>query len=68
MNRELPDVQTSFRKCRGTRDPNANNLGSLKKQEGSRKLKTNKPKNTYFCFIDYAKAWIVWITINCGRF
>ena len=25
------------------------------------------PKKIYFCFIDYAKAF-VWITINCGKF
>ena len=26
-------------------------------------------KNSYFCFIDYAKAFdCVWITINCGKF
>ena len=28
-------------------------------------------KNIYFCFIDYAKAFVwafVWITINCGKF
>ena len=25
-------------------------------------------KNIYFCFIDYAKALTVWITINCGKF
>ena len=25
-------------------------------------------KNIYFCFIDYAKAFDVWITINCGKF
>ena len=30
MNHELPDVQTDFRKGRITRDPKANNLGSLK--------------------------------------
>ena len=30
-------------------------VGSLKKQESSR-------KNTYFCFIDYAKPLTVWIT------
>ena len=34
---------------------------SWKKQESSR-------KNIYFCFIDYAKALIVSITINCGKF
>ena len=22
----------------------------------------------YICFIDYAKAFTVWITINCGKF
>ena len=32
--------------------------GSLKKQEFQ--------KNIYFCFIDYAKAF-VWITISCGN-
>ena len=36
-------------------------VGSLKKQESSRK------KNIYFCFIDYAKAF-VWITTNFGKF
>ena len=25
-------------------------------------------ENIYFCFIDYAKALTVWITINCGKF
>ena len=25
-------------------------------------------KNIYFCFIDYAKPLIVWITINCRKF
>ena len=25
-------------------------------------------KNIYFCFIDYAKALTVWLTINCGKF
>ena len=33
--------------------------GSSKKQEFQ--------KYIYFCFIDYAKAF-VWITINCGKF
>ena len=34
--------------------------GSSKKQESS-------IKQFYFCFIDYAKAF-VWITVNCGKF
>ena len=25
-------------------------------------------KNIYFCFIDYAKTFDSWITINCGKF
>ena len=49
VNRELPDVQAGFRKGRGTRDQIANIAGSWKKQEFQ--------KNTYFCFIDYAKAF-----------
>ena len=31
------------------------------------KKATEFQKNIYFCFIDYAKAF-VWITINCGKF
>ena len=37
MKCELPDVQASFRKGRGTRDQIAKSIGSLKKQESSRK-------------------------------
>ena len=29
--------------------------------------KTHVKKSIYFCFIDYAKAF-VWITTNCGKF
>ena len=29
---------------------------------------TEFQKNIYFCFIDYAKGLIVWITVNCGEF
>ena len=25
-------------------------------------------KNIYFCFTDYTKAFVVWITTNCGKF
>ena len=61
VNRELPDVQAGFRKGRGTRDQIANICWILEK---AREFQ----KNIYFCFIDYAKALIVWITINCGKF
>ena len=50
MNLELPDVQTGFRKGRGTRDQIANIHWIIEK---ARELQ----KNIYFCFIDYAKAF-----------
>ena len=53
--------QTGFRKGRGTRDQIANICWIIKK---ARKFQ----KNIYFCFIDYARALTVWITINCGKF
>ena len=51
VNRELPDVQAGFRKGRGTRDQIANIRWTTEK---ARELQ----KNIYFCFIDYAKAWL----------
>ena len=60
MNCELPDVQAGFRKGRGTRDQIAIICWIMEK---AREFQ----KNIYFCFIDYAKAF-VWITINCGKF
>ena len=60
VNCELTDVQSGFRKGRGTRDQTANIRGIIEK---AREFQ----KNIYFCFIDYAKAF-VWITINCGKF
>ena len=50
MNRELPDLQTGFRKGRGTRDQTDNISWIIKK---AREFQ----KNIYFCFIDYAKAF-----------
>ena len=49
VNRELPDVQTGFRKGRGTRDQIANIHLIMEK---AREFQ----KNIYFCFIDYSKA------------
>ena len=49
VNRELPDVQTGFRKARGTRDQIASIHWIIKK---AREFQ----KNIYFYFIDYAKA------------
>ena len=50
MNRELPGVQAELRKGRGTRDQIANIRWIIKKA-------TEFQKNTYFCFIDYAKVF-----------
>ena len=50
VNRELPHVQASFRKGRGTRDQIANICWIMEK---ARELQ----RNIYFCFIDYAKAF-----------
>ena len=51
VNRELPDVQAGFRKDRGTRDQSASIQWAIEK---AREFQ----KNIYFCFIDYAKAFI----------
>ena len=61
VNHKLPDVQAGFRKGRGTRDKIANMRWIMEK---AREFQ----KNIYFCFIDYAKAFDLWITINCGKF
>ena len=50
MNRKLPDVQAGFRKSRGNRDQIANIQWIIKKAR-------EFYKNTYFCLIDYAKAF-----------
>ena len=50
MNHEIPDVQASFRKGRGTRDQIANICWIIEK---AREFQ----KSIDFCFIDYAKAF-----------
>ena len=50
VNRELPDVQASFRKGRGNRDHTANILWITEK---AREFQ----KTVYLCFINYAKAF-----------
>ena len=50
MNRELPDVQASFRKGRGTRDKMANIHWIIEKA-------TEFQENIYFCFIGYSNAF-----------
>ena len=50
MNCELPDMQAGIIKGRGTRDQSANIRWIIEK---AREFQ----KNTYFCFIDYTKAF-----------
>ena len=50
VNCELPDVQSGFRKGRGTRDQIANICWIIEKA-------WEFQKNIYFCFIDYGKAF-----------
>ena len=56
MNHELPDVQSSFREGRGTRDQIANICWVIEK---TREFQ----KNICFSFIDYAKAFD-WVDHN----
>ena len=51
VNCEFPDVQAGFREGRGTRDQISNIHWIMQK---GREFQ----KNIYFCFIDYAKAFI----------
>ena len=50
VNRELPDVQTGFRKGKGTRDQ----IAICWIIEKAREFQ----KNIYFCFIDYAEVFV----------
>ena len=50
VNQELPDVQAGFRTGRGTRVQIANIYWIIEKAREFH-------KNTYFCFIDYGKAF-----------
>ena len=50
VNHELPDVQTGFRKGKGTRDQIANICWIIEKVREFQ-------KNIYFCFTDYAKVF-----------
>ena len=59
VDRELPDVQTEFRKGGGTRDQIASILWFM--QEHSRKTSTS-------ALLTMPKPLTVWITTNCGKF
>ena len=61
VNRELPDVQTGFRKGIGTRDQIANIRWIKKKQESSRKTSIS-------ALLTMPKPLTVWIRIKYGKF
>ena len=61
VNRELSDVQTGFRKGRGTRDQIANIRWIIKKEESSRKTSIS-------VLLTMPKPLTVWITAQCGKF
>ena len=60
VNHELPDVQTGFRKGRGTKDQISNIRWIIEK---AREFQ----KNIYFCFNDYTKA-VKCVEHNSGNF
>ena len=61
VNRELPDVQASFRKGRGTRDQIANICWIIAKAREFQKTSTSTLLTT-------PKPLPVWIMTNCGKF
>ena len=62
MNCELPEVQSGFRKGRGTRDQIANICWIIEK---ARKLKKKKSASA---LLTMPKPLTVWNTTNCGKF
>ena len=60
VNHELPDVQAGFRKAEEPEITCQHRWIIEKAREFQ--------KNINFCFIDYANAFDLWITINCGKY
>ena len=61
VNHEIPDVQVSFRRGRGTRDQIANICWIIKK---AREFQ----KDIYSALLTVPNPVTLWITINCGKF
>ena len=60
MNRELPDVQSGFRKGRGKKKQKRKGRGTRDQIANIRWIMEKArefQRNIYFCFIDYAKAF-----------
>ena len=67
LNCELPDVQTGFRKGRGTRDQIASIHWIIKKSKRvSEKKKQNK--TSISALSTMPKPLTMWNTTNCGKF
>ena len=62
MNCELPDVQSGFRKGRGTRDQIVNICWIIEKAREFQK------KTSTSALLTMPKPWTMWITTNCGKF
>ena len=60
MSHELPDVQTGFRKGRGTGDQ-ISNICWITEKESSRKISIST-------LLTVPRPLTVWNTINCGKF
>ena len=61
MNHELPDVQAGFGKAKEPEIKLPTSIGSLKKQESSRKTSIS-------ALLTMPKPLNVWISTNCGKF
>ena len=61
MNCELPDLQAGFKKAKEQEIKLPTSVGSLKKQESSRKTSISAS-------LTMPKPLTVWITTNCGKF
>ena len=61
MNQELPDIQTGFRKGRGTRDQIFNIHWIIRKERNSRKTSTSVLLTTW-------EPLPMSVTTNCGKF
>ena len=61
MNQELPDVKLNLEKAEEPEIKLPTSVGSLKKQESSRKASIS-------ALLTMPKPLTVWITINCGKF
>ena len=61
MNCELPDVQAGFKKAKKPEIKLPTSVGSLKKQESSRKTSIS-------ALLTISKPLTVWIMTDCGNF